>query len=146
MASGDTLSSNSEHAFVPEDDTMTAVFRSREQARGAIAALSDLDIRPDEVELVTGADHPVHDADSAGFKTDSPGIEGLAEIFHVVTETFSDDDEVYAEFDRVLSAGGALLTFWMAGRQDKRTGIASLLRAHGASSVYYWGGLATEQL
>jgi hypothetical protein len=138
--------SNSEHAFVPGEDTMTAVFASRDKARKAMSALSDEGISPDEVELVTGADHQAPDTESPGFRRDSPGLEAFDEILHSLTETFSDDDKVYVEFDRVLAAGGALLNVRMSGREQRRSEVASLLRSHGACASYYWGGLATERL
>jgi hypothetical protein len=137
---------NLEHAFVPEEDTMTAVFASREKARAAISALPSVGISADEVQLVTGKDHPPGDLESPGLKQDSPGVEAFDEILHVFTETFSDDDKAYVEFDRVLAAGGALVSFAMAGRAERRSEIASRLRSLGARAIYYWGALATEQL
>lgn len=141
-----TNQSNSEHAFVPGDDTMTVVFASPTEARRAISALSELGVGPDEVQIITGGDHHVANTNSPGFKPDSPGIEGLQEIAHVLTESFSDDDKAYVEFDRVLSAGGALLSLSINGNRDRRSEVASFLRSRGARAVYYWGALATEQL
>jgi hypothetical protein len=64
----------------------------------------------------------------------------------VFTETFSDDDKTYVQFDRVLEAGGALVSFPMKGREGKRSEVATLLRSEGAVAVYFWGPLATERL
>jgi hypothetical protein len=137
---------NSEHAFVPDEDTMTGVFASIEQARGAVSALSDAGIRPEEVDLVSGTNCQEPDSESPGFKQDSPGVAGFDEIFHVFNETFSDDDKVYVQFDRVLAAGGALLSLSMSGRKRWRSEIASVLRSHGARAIYYWNALTTERL
>jgi hypothetical protein len=141
-----TNASNSEHAFIPREDTMTAVFATREKAQTAISALANVGISADEVELVTGRDHPPGAPESPGIKQDSPGVEAFDEILHVFTETFSDDDKAYVEFDRVLASGGALLSFPMTGRTEQRSEIASRLRSLGARAIYYWGALATEQL
>jgi hypothetical protein len=138
--------SKPEHAFIPADDTITVVFASVEKARSAISGLTKAGIPSDEVELVTRADHQVGNVESPSFKQDTPGIEGFDEILHACTESFSDDEKAYVEFDRRLAAGGALLSLSMAGRQDRRSEVASLLRSHGASAIYYWGVLATEQL
>ena len=144
MASNSTA--NSEHAFVPRENTMTVVFTSIEEAERAMSALLNLGIPPDEVELVTGADHQFPDIESPGFKQDTPGVEGFDEILHVVTESSSDDEKAYVEFDRVLAAGGVLLSLSRTGRQDRRTEFVSILRSCGARSIYYWGVLATERL
>jgi hypothetical protein len=138
--------SNSEHAFVPRDDTMTVVLATIEKARMAISALTGAGIPSDEVELITGADHHVLNTESPSFKQDSPGIEGFDEILHVITESFSDDEKAYVEFDRALAAGEALLNLSMTGREDRRSELATLFRSCGASSIYYWGALATERL
>jgi hypothetical protein len=140
------IESNSEHTFVPGDDAMTAVFASRDKARKAMSALSDAGIPSDEVELVSGADQQAPDTESPGFKQDTPGLEAFDEILHALTETFSDDDKVFVEFDRVLAVGGALLNVRMAGRRPRRSEVASLLKSHGACASYYWGSLATERL
>jgi hypothetical protein len=137
---------NSEHLFVPGDDTMTAVFASREKAQHARSMLSEAGIRPEQVQLRAGADKPVSHVESPSFKQDTPGVEGLDEILHVFTETFSDDDKTYVQFDRVLEAGGALLSLPMNGRESRRSEVASFLRSHGALAVHYWGALATERL
>jgi hypothetical protein len=144
MATG--TPSNSEHVFVPGTGTMTAVFTSSDQARSAISVLSDVGIGRDEVQVVAGPVTQAPDMESPAFQQDSPGLLGFDEIGHVVTETFSDDDKAYVEFDRVLAAGGALLSLRLNGHEPRRSEIASLLRARGASAVYYWGGLATERL
>jgi hypothetical protein len=141
-----STASNSEHVFIPGDDTLTVVFASVEQAERAISALFNGGIPSDEVDLVTGADHQVPNTGSPAFKQDSPGVEGFDEILHVFTESFSDDEKAYVDFDRALAAGGALLSLSMTGRQDRRSEIASLLRSRGACSIYYWGALATERL
>src|SRR5262249_34586052 len=107
MATDDRLSS--EHAFVPGDKTMTAVFPSRELAQTALSAISSMGIGSGEVQLVTDTEHQPRSTESPGFKEDTPGVEGFDEIAHVLTETFSDDDKAYVEFDRTLTAGGALL-------------------------------------
>ncbi len=137
---------NSEHLFVPGEDTMTAVFASPEKAKRAIPKLREAGIPPDQVQLRAGADQPVSQVESPSYKQDTPGVEGLDEILHVFTETFSDDDKTYVQFDRVLEAGGALLSLPMNGREDQRSDVAALLRSHGALAVYYWGALATERL
>ena len=143
MATDTPLSS--EHAFMPRENTMTVIFPSSEIARTAISALADADIRADEVELVSGADHPAADTQSPGFKADSPGVEGFDEIAHVLNESFSDDDKAYVEIDRALAAGGALLNLPMTGEQ-RRSEIASRLRSEGATAIYYLDALVTEQL
>jgi hypothetical protein len=144
MASGNE--SNFEHAFIPKDETMTVVFASSAGARRAIFALSEAGIRPDEVELVSGADHRASDGESRELEQDSTGVEAFDEILHVFTESFSDDEKAYALFDRALAAGWALLSLSMAGREERRSELASLLRLHGARAIYYWGTLATERL
>jgi hypothetical protein len=137
---------NSEHLFVPADDTMTAVFASPEKANRAVSKLSEAGLPREQVQVRAGADKPVSQVDSPSFKQDTPGVKGLDEILHVFTETFSDDDKTFVQFDRVLEAGGALVSFPMKGREGKRSEVASLLRSEGAVAVYFWGPLATERL
>jgi len=144
MASSTT--SNSGHAFVPSENTMTLVFATSEEARRAISTLSEAGIPSDRVELVLAADHQAPDIELPQLKQDSPGIDGFNEILHVFTESFSDDEKAYVEFDRRLAAGGALLSVSMTGCKERRSEVASRLRAHGARAIYYWGPLATEQL
>jgi hypothetical protein len=137
---------NSEHVFVPQVGTMTAIFESSEEAKSASSVLSDMGIGGEDVALVTGPVCQSATVESPGFKQDTPGLEGLDEIVHVLNETFSDDDKAYVEFDRALAGRGALLSLRMNGHEDRRSKIACLLRERGASAIYYWGPLATEQL
>jgi hypothetical protein len=141
-----STSTTPEHAFVPPDDTMTVIFASIEKARRASSALVDAGIGPEEVELITTANHQLPDMESPALRQDSPGPEAFDEILSVFTESFSDDEKAYAAFDRALAAGGALLSVPMTGRERRRAELASLLRSHGASAIYYWGALATERL
>jgi hypothetical protein len=141
-----SAASLAEHAFVPGEGTITSVFTSREEARNAIPALAAAGVQSNEVEVVTGARHEPKNVESPGFKQDSPGVEAFDEILHVLSESFSDDDKIYVEFDRALAAGGALLSLSMTGRKEHLSEVADLLRSRGARAIYYWGALATEQL
>ncbi len=136
-----------EHTFVPQDNSLTAVFGAASAAREAKPKLSEMGFNSDQVGLVIGVKNSEAAQESPGIaqETRSPE-EALDEILHSVTESFSDDDKVYVTFDRVLAGGGALLNIAMTGHEDSRTELAKFLRDNGAAAVYYWGPLATERL
>jgi hypothetical protein len=142
-----TTPSNSGHVFVPRDDTITAAFASREKAGRAISAVSELGIPRDEVELISGSDHQAPpNSESPGREQNATGVDAFDEILGVFTESFSDDEKAYALFDRMMAAGGVLLSVPMTGREQARSDLAAFLRRNGARAVYYWGALATERL
>jgi hypothetical protein len=135
------------HTFTPRENTLTAVFQPGADAKRAFPMLAKEGIPFKEVEWISTIDEPESAASNpVAASSSSVPDKALDEILHSLTETFSDDDLDYAEFDRVLVAGGVLLSISMQGRESRRADLAESLRSHGASSVHYWGVLATEKL
>jgi hypothetical protein len=107
----ETKNLRDEHAFVPKQNSLTALFPNAASGLKAREELAQTGLDLQSIEYV--AMHTDREASHAARTSSDAG----AEIGHVFQETFSDDDKVYSQLDKALAVGGSILSLDLEGRE-----------------------------
>jgi hypothetical protein len=128
------------YMFIPVN-RVTSLFRSRDDARGAVGELQKLGFPEDTLEVFLG------EAGAEALDLSGEAHGPVARSFRNLEALFAlEAGESHKLANDLLHAGGVAVAVDMEGRQELKDRVAQILKAHRGQVVRYWSRWTIETL
>ncbi len=128
------------YVFVPLN-RITAIVPSKGDARGAVQGLCGMGFAPGNIDVFVGEEGAAA-LDLSGVAQGAV-VRGIRNLEALMVDVPADS---HRQVDAALQGGGVALAVLMDGREKLKDDVVSLLKAHHATVIRYWGRWTVESL